>query len=229
MDLYGQKNQSIPQKTTIILLEILLLWLSYRILFQNGGEIISNWFGIENQSNSIERRIIIFSFSVIVFLRIGFMMIFLLKRKIPWEESISIPFAFALYYIGFAIFVLATDKQIDYWDYVGLFVFILGSFLNTFSELQRNFWKKKPENKGKLYTKGLFGYSMHINYFGDLLWVTAYALITRNWYAVTVPLFLFCFFAFYNIPKLDSYLASKYGEQFEKYKNKTKKFIPLVY
>ena len=229
MDLYGQKNQSIPQKTTIIILEILFLWLSCWMLFQHGGEIVSQWVGIKNQSNSINRRIIIFSFSVIVFLRLGFTMVYLLKRKIPWEESISIPFAFALYYIGFAIFVLSTNKQIDYWDYIGIFIFISGSFLNTNSELQRHFWKKKQENKGKLYTKGLFGYSMHINYFGDLLWVVAYAIITRNWYSAFIPVFLFCFFAFYNIPKLDSYLASKYGEQFDNYKKKTKKFIPFVY
>ena len=70
---------------------------------------------------------------------------------------------------------------------------------------------------------------MHINYFGDLLWVTGYAILTRNWYSVIVVLLLFCFFVFYNIPQLDRHLASKYGEDFREYSAKTKKLIPFVY
>ena len=38
MDLYAQKSKSIPQKTIIILLELLLIWLSYWIMFQRGGD-----------------------------------------------------------------------------------------------------------------------------------------------------------------------------------------------
>lgn len=229
MDLYSQKDKSIPQKTVIITLELVLLWISYWIMFQNGGEIILNWFGMKEAAGSIERRWIIFAFSIIVFIRLGFMMIYLLKRKIPWEESLSVPMAFALYYIGFALLVLTTDRPIDYVDYFGILLFVLGSYINSYSELQRHFWKKHPENKGKLYTDGWFKYSMHINYFGDLLWVIAYAIITRNWYSVLIPIFLFFLFAFYNIPMLDKYLAGKYGKQFEEYKQKTRKFIPFVY
>ena len=70
---------------------------------------------------------------------------------------------------------------------------------------------------------------MHINFFGDLLWVSAYAMITRNWYALIIPIFIFCFFAFANIPKLDAYLAKKYSTEFEDYSKKTKKFIPFIY
>ncbi len=81
MILYEQKDSSIPQKITIIVLELLLLWLSYWILFQNGGYKILYRLRIENISASIERRTIIFVFSIIVFMRIGFMMIYLLKEK----------------------------------------------------------------------------------------------------------------------------------------------------
>lgn len=94
--------------------------------------------------------------------------------------------------------------------------------LNTGSELMRDNWKKNPENKGKLYTTGLFKYAMHINFFGDLLWVTAYAIVTRNGYSLLIPAFLFCLFAFYNIPKLDRYLAAKYGKAFDEYRKKLK-------
>jgi len=229
MDLYGQKSKSIPQKAIIILLELLLIWLSYRILFQHSGDVIAGWLGIVNSSGAVARRTIIFTFSVIVFFRLGFMMLVLLKRRIPWEEGISVPLAFALYYIGFPLLVLPVDQPVGGFDYLGIFIFAAGSFINTYSELQRHFWKKDPAHKGRLYTTGLFRYSMHINYFGDLLWVTGYAVLTRNWYAVLIPLFLAGFFIFYNIPRLDAHLQAKYKADFDAYARRTRKFIPFIY
>ncbi|TKK64951.1 DUF1295 domain-containing protein [Ilyomonas limi] len=108
-------------------------------------------------------------------------------------------------------------------------LFIAGCFLNTANEVLRDTWKQQPEHKGQLYTGGFFKYSRHINYFGDLMCVTAYALITSNGYAVSIPLFLFCFFTFYNAPKLDEYLSSKYGAAFKHYAKITKMLIPYVY
>lgn len=229
MDLYGKKSKSIPQKATVIFLELILLAISFWILFRDGGTSLLSKIGIHAEAGIYQGRVIVFIFSCIVFLRLTLMMLYLLKRKIPWEESLSVPFAFALYYIGFALLVYNRQAPVGWWDYFGILVFVVGSLLNTLSELQRHFWKQHPENKGMLYTKGLFAHSIHINYFGDFLWVGAYAIITRNPYAVFIPSFLFCLFAFYNIPKLDTYLAGKYKEQFEAYRAKTKKFIPFIY
>lgn len=229
MDLYANKERSIPQKITIIVLELLLLWLSYWILFQNGGYKILHKIKIEKITALIERRKIIFAFSIIVFIRIGFMMIYLLKRKVPWDESISVSFAFGLYYVGFALFALTSPQLIDVIDYLGILIFVGGSFINTGSEIQRHFWKKKPENRRKIYTRGLFKYSMHINYFGDLLWVIGYTIITRNIFALAIPIFLFLFFTKYNIPKLDQYLGRRYGKEFYDYEKVTRRFIPFIY
>ena len=84
---------------------------------------------------------------------------FLLKRKMPLEETISVPFAFSLYYIGFALLTINDSTPIHGVDFLGITLFIVGSFINTFSELQRHIWKQDPAHKGMLYTKGLFGYS----------------------------------------------------------------------
>ena len=157
------------------------------------------------------------------------MMFFLLKRKIPWEESIGVPFAFAIYYIGYSLLVLPSSAPLNWLDYFAIVIFIFGCTLNTGGEILRNRWKKNPLNKGKIYTKGFFKYSRHINYFGDILWVTAYAIITKNWYSAIIPLLLFCAFAFYNAPKLDKYLKTKYGKGYEEYARKTKMLIPFIY
>lgn len=229
MDLYGQKSKSIPQKIVIHLIEILLLWLSYWILFQKGGAWIENHLNIQNAVGNVDRRIIIFIFNIIIFYRLAYIMIFLLKRKIPWEESVSVPMAFALYFIGFPLFVLPISQPIDGLDFIAIALFTLGCVLNSGGEILRNQWKKIPENKGKIYTRGLFKYSRHINYFGDLLWVIGYALITKNVWSITIPIFLFSFFSFYNAPKLDKYLKEKYGKEYDEYAKKTKMLIPFIY
>lgn len=229
MDLYGQKSKSIPQKIVIHLIEILILWLSYWILFQSGGVWAEKYLHIPNATENMDRRIIIFTFNIIIFFRLAFMMIVLLKRKIPWEESVSIPFAFALYFVGFPLFVLPTSVPIAGLDYFAIGLFIIGCVLNSGGEILRNEWKKQPNNKGKIYTKGFFRYSRHINYFGDILWVSAYALITKNWYSITIPILLFGLFAFYNAPKLDKYLKDKYGKGYEEYAKRTKMLIPFIY
>ncbi len=156
-------------------------------------------------------------------------MFFLLKRKIPWEESVSVPFAFAVYFVGFPVLVLPISIAMDGLDYFAMALFIAGCVLNSSSDISRNKWKKNTYNKGKTYTQGFFKYSRHINYFGDLLWVTAYALITKNCYAIAIPIFLFSFFAFYNAPKLDIYLKKKYGKGYDEYAKKVKMLIPFIY
>lgn len=227
VDLYGRKDKSIPQKVTLLILEVLILVTSYWILFSGG------FLKIFPSATSIHeneiRHLILFGFNLIVFLRLCITVLYLIKRHIPWEETFSIAFAFAIYYIGFSILGYKSQLSIDFIDIFALGLFLFGSYLNTGAELSREKWKKDSENSGRLYTTGLFRYSMHINYFGDLLWVTAYAILTRNWYSIFIPLMLFFFFVFVNIPKLDNYLASKYGKQFEEYRSKTKRLIPFIY
>ncbi len=226
MDLYSQKSKSILQKTIIVLLEIFIIAVSYWILFKGGYQkIISHSQGVGNA----DRHIVLFVFNCIVFSRICITMFVFIKRKIPWSEAFNIPVAFALYYIGFALLGYTNSNAFGVCDIAGIILFITGSFINTYSELLRNRWKKDTSNKNHLYTKGLFKYSMHINYFGDLLWVSGYAFVTGNIYSLLIVAFLFCFFAFYNIPMLDKHLALKYEREFQEYKTGTKKLVPFIY
>jgi protein-S-isoprenylcysteine O-methyltransferase Ste14 len=227
MDLYNQKDKSYPQKIFLTTLELIIIMISYWILFANGYDKLFR--PVNPVTGNHLRHIILFVFNIVVFMRILVTTFCFIKRKMPWEEAVSITFAFALYYLGFALFGYKSDLEVGVVEIIAIMLFLLGSFLNTGSELARDTWKRKPENKGHLYTVGLFRYSMHINYFGDLLWVSAYALLTRNWYSISIPVFLFCFFAFFNIPKLDNYLRSKYGDEFDDYQRSTKKFIPIIY
>merc|ERR1712232_829869 len=66
----------------------------------------------------------------------------------------------------------------------------LGSWLNTWSELQRKWWKARPENKGRCYTLGLFALSRNINYLGDVVLFAGWAVATGRWWNAWAPLLM---------------------------------------
>ncbi len=229
MDLYGKYGASWPQKAVLVALELLFLALAAWILFGAGGPAIAGLFGWPVAEATPLRYWLIFGFSLTVLIRMGFMMVFFMKRAVPWSEAFTVPVAFALYYVGFAVLVLPAIGAFDWIDALGIVLFVVGSYLNTGGELQRHAFKKDPANKGKLFTGGLFGLSMHINFFGDILWVAGYALVTHNWWSSLIVIFIVTFFAFYNVPMLDKHLAEHYGADFEAYRKKTKRLVPFVW
>lgn len=229
LDLYADKGAALPQKLTITALELLFIALSYFILFGGGDAAISNLFGWPQLDDTPDRRWVILGFNLIILARMGVMMFVFLKRQIPWSEAFSVPVAFAIYYLGFSILVLPNSAPLGLFDFIGIGIFALGCFLNTASEWQRHIFKSDPTNKDKLYTGGLFGVSMHINFFGDVLWVLGYAMIANHLIGYALPILLLIFFAFFNVPKLDTYLRERYGQPFKDYEAKTKRLIPFVW
>jgi protein-S-isoprenylcysteine O-methyltransferase Ste14 len=227
--IYGNKNKSFAQKAVLQLLQTIIAFGAFWILFLGGDGWISEIMRTDWTRAVLVRRIVLMAGIAVTFLRLTFTAAYLLKRSMGWEEALTIPFAFAIYYIGFSLFSGPVGRGFSIPGIIGIVLFASGALINTLSELVRDKWKRDPANKGKLYTGGLFRYSMHINYFGDLVWVLGLALITGNPWALLVPVLLFCFFAFYNAPMLDRHLAAKYGKAFEEYAGRTKKIIPFIF
>lgn len=229
MDLYSHKAAALPQKATVAGLELLLLLLSAVILFSPVPRQLAAAIGLTLPTSIPARRVLIFAFSCITFLRMNVTLFYLMKRAMPWQEAFTVPFAFALYYIGFALLVLPSDAPLGVWDGLAVVLFAVGCLLNTGGELGRDRFKKDLANAGRLYTGGLFALSMHINFFGDVVWIAAYAIVTQTPWAWLIPLFTLSFFAFYNVPMLDRHLLAHYGAQFDSYRARTKRLIPFVW
>lgn len=229
MELYGKKTGAAAQKITLTLVELVLLALSAWLLFGSAGDRLADIFGWPMSADTPHRRYVIFAFSAITFLRMVLTMFYLMRRRMLWGEMISVAITFSLYYVGFALLVLPVAAPLGGWDYLAMVIFLVGCYLNTASELQRHFFKARPENKGKLYTSGLFAWSMHINFFGDILWIIAYAMITQNLWSTLIVVLAVSFFAFFNVPKLDAYLATRYGADFTVYANRTKRLVPFIW
>lgn len=149
------------------------------------------------------------------------------------SEVLGLSAFIAVFEIGFVLLgggVLSGGSTgFDGMDSLALFLVAVGSWLNTGSELQRLAWKKRPGSKGHVYTQGLFSQSMHINYFGDTVLFTGWALLTQTWIALGIPVFMASSFVFFHIPALDAYLEDRYGDEFKTYAAHTSKFIPYVY
>ncbi len=101
--------------------------------------------------------------------------------------------------------------------------------MNSYAEYARHIWKQRPENRGRLYTRGLFRWSRHPNYLGDLVSFSGICLISGRWMTVVIPLLMLAGFVFINIPMLDAHLRDHYGVPFDEYEKRTRKLIPFVY
>jgi|GEM_PF-166551 len=166
-------------------------------------------------------------------LRHGWTLFYLLRRHVPWGEVFGLLIFMALFEVGLLLLGggvwTAKVAPLGWQDAVASILLLAGSFLNSFSEMQRKGWKAKTENSGRCYTRGLFAYSMHINFFGDVVLFTGWCLLTQNLWTLILPLAMYLSFVFFHIPGLDAYLTDRYGKEFEDYAGRTKKMVPFVY
>ena len=226
--IYGSKRASLPQKLTLQA----SLWAAVGALawFVLGGvSTVGAWFGQDWEPASALRAYLLIGCAVIYATRLIFTQFYLIKRAMPWAEIGSVA-PWIWFVFGVFAFLGGRGSAPASWvTWLGVALYLFGSYLNTGSEFMRGVWKKDPAHKGKLYTEGLFGYSMHINYFGDVVLFTGFALVTGHIGSLAIPLMMAGLFVFVNIPMLDKYLADRYPGQFETYAASTKKLIPWVY
>lgn len=217
----GEKSSSIGPKVAIT---------SWYVLCGAGAVWLSCDAPMElDQAGSTDRQVASLVCAVVYIARAAHTLFTFVKRRIPWWEA-----AWGGSIIGCVIFFfllagLRAPQPIGAVDLVGMLLYIAGSYIGTASEHSRHIWKARPENQGHLYTEGLFSYSRHINYFGDLLLFAGWGMLTRQLWTGMVPLAMGLNFAFVIIPAHDAYLAARYGGEFDRYARGTSKLIPLIY
>lgn len=145
------------------------------------------------------------------------------------ELFFVLPVLFPGMIICICVFTRKNDNPIGAIDVIACVFVLFGTFLNNWPEIARMRWKKRPENKGKLYTEGFFSYVRNPNYLGDLFWVTGWALASNWVYIAWVPVMIACVFIFMYIPEKESYLAKRYASEWPAYEAKTVKLFPFIY
>ncbi|MBI4042485.1 MAG: DUF1295 domain-containing protein [Deltaproteobacteria bacterium] len=215
--MHGEYGKSVPQKIALALSHVATVVLAGYFLFRQEAE------------GDFLRRVLLFSCALIYFLRLSVTLFYLMRRRMRWSEALSVAGAFFIFSVGISYAGRNTRVPVGGWDWIAALFYLFGSFLNTGSELQRHWWKMRAENKGKLYTEGLFSWARHINYFGDTVLLAGWVILSRQGWAGLIPLLVAAGFVFFHIPVLTRYLQNKYKGEFEAYALRTKKFIPFFY
>lgn len=197
------------------------------------------------------RQIILTLFVVVWGLRLAF---FLLLRIIQWGEDRRFDqmrnnFAkLAVFWIFQAVWVWAvslpvtvvnaTDRNpfLQSVDLIGWLLWALGFMIEGTADQQKLNFKKSPQNRGKWCNAGLWKYTRHPNYFGEiLLWWGIFVASTpildkAEWLVIIGPIFLTLLLLFISgIPLLEESADKKFGnvDGYRVYKQRTSPLIPL--
>jgi steroid 5-alpha reductase family enzyme len=120
---------------------------------------------------------------------------------------------------------------------VGFVVWLVGIALEATADAQKSRFRADPENKGKFIQTGLWAWSRHPNYFGEIvLWIGVAIIalpVLRGWQYVTLisPVFVALLLTRVSgVPMLEKRADEKWGgqEDYEAYKQRTPVLIPRI-
>ena len=124
----------------------------------------------------------------------------------------------------------SVDAGVNLLDFIGVLVWIFGFFFESVGDAQLAKFIKDPVNKGKLMQQGLWRYTRHPNYFGEVtqwwgIWLIALS-VSHGLLGIIGPITITILILFVSgIPLLEKKYTSR--ADFEEYKQTTSIFIPL--
>jgi steroid 5-alpha reductase family enzyme len=163
------------------------------------------------------------------------------KWREEWGRAFYLRSYFQIYILqGFLMIVVGYPLihttvfgfayEVGVYTIIGAFVWLFGFLFEAVSDAQLDSFLSEAQNKGKLMRYGLWKYSRHPNYFGEVvLWWGIWLMVVPTSYGVVVvvsPLTItFLILYVSGIPMLESHMATH--PEFEDYKKTTSVFIPL--
>lgn len=138
-----------------------------------------------------------------------------------------------------AALVVITSQQrvpLDIFAVVGFLIWVAGFSVEVIADRQKSAFKDDPANEDKFIRSGLWSWSRHPNYFGEIvLWIgvmiIALPVLTGwQWVALISPVFITILLTRVSgVPLLEERADEKWGGQaeYEDYKLNTSILIPL--
>jgi steroid 5-alpha reductase family enzyme len=133
-----------------------------------------------------------------------------------------------------AAITATTRKALGFFALIGFLIWVLGFGIEVVADSQKSRFRADPENKGKFIHTGLWAWSRHPNYFGEIvLWIGVAVIalpILRGWQWVTLisPVFVALLLTRVSgVPMLEKRADEKWGgqEDYEAYKERTSVLI----
>ena len=122
--------------------------------------------------------------------------------------------------------------------YIGLLTFILGFSIEVIADNQKTEFRSKSENTDKFITTGLWSFSRHPNYFGEVMLWTGIAIMSYpylegvQYWTLISPIFSFTLIYFVSgVRMLEARANLKWGEDinYQNYVKKTPIFFPKIF
>ena len=137
---------------------------------------------------------------------------------------------------GLAAMTSQNKIEADIFLVLGTLIWILGFSIEVIADNQKSKFRSNPENKDKFITTGIWSWSRHPNYFGEiLLWIgiTVIALpVLQGWQFITLisPIFIIILLTqISGVRLLELRGRKKWGdnEEYKNYIKNTSVLIPL--
>lgn len=134
-----------------------------------------------------------------------------------------------------AAITTSTRKELGLFALMGTLVWVFGFAIEATADAQKSRFRAAPENKGKFINTGLWAWSRHPNYFGEIvIWIGVAIIalpVLRGWQWVTLisPVFVTLLLTrISGVPILEKRADEKWGgqEDYEAYKEQTSVLIP---
>jgi steroid 5-alpha reductase family enzyme len=123
-----------------------------------------------------------------------------------------------------------AGSSLGFLDLLGVLIWMAGFFFEVVGDAQLARFIKNPDNKGKLMQSGLWAYTRHPNYFGEVslwwgLWLIAIS-VPNGWMGIIGPLTItILILKVSGIPMLEKKMAEH--PDFSEYKKRVSVFFPL--
>ncbi len=128
-----------------------------------------------------------------------------------------------------AINISKTEGLFRLFDYFVVLCWMIGFAFEVIGDYQLTKFLAKKEHTGKILTTGIWRYTRHPNYFGEIvMWFSLYLLaipVPFGIYTILSPLTILSIFLFISLPATEKLFAN--NEEFQEYKKKTSAIIPM--
>jgi steroid 5-alpha reductase family enzyme len=145
--------------------------------------------------------------------------------------------AWVCFTAGAALAAIASERSVPLglFAWLGLVLWVAGFVIEVVADQQKSTFRTWPENRDKFMNTGLWTWSRHPNYFGEIMLWTGVAMIAlpvlQGWQYVTLvsPLFVFLLLTKVSgMPMLEARADTRWGgsPEYETYKSNTPALWP---
>ena len=205
-----------------------------------------------NDSNNL-RQLIVLILIMIWALRLGSFLFLRIRKAGEDSRFTTIKKDFLVFFLTWnlqglwvlftlfgALTILTSNNNQNFGilDIIGVLIWVIGFLIEVVSDRQKSEFKSHEFNAGKFIHTGLWKYSRHPNYFGEILLWTGIAIIGISvysgfgWLGLISPFFVFVMLNYISgVRLLEKQAEERWGENdlYQLYKSKTPVLFPYKF